>query len=228
MNTEASAVSQRKSIHSLIMSVITSPSATISSLIARGDRGLGPFWLYCLLGMLNAGISSAFYALQGQAYGIEINIFANVIIAVLVAAFVGSVSTFLLAFTFDFYALPIDATTGASTKSGIRATVYWSIFPFIIRQLVRLGFLIFARSPILSAGMSGFLLQNGGLSTFMTGCLQHVDIFMVWQLCIMYRLTAPFQPSKGKRFIGITVGILASLAMRGFANLFILFPILYP
>ena len=91
---------------------------------------------------------------------------------------------------------------GRGTMRGALSVAGWASLPFLVRDLLRIIFMLLAGHVIVSPGLSGF--ANGTL--FLAKILAQVDIFFVWNAVL---LVIGFSLADGLPKNKATVGVLA-------------------
>jgi hypothetical protein len=107
---------------------------------------------------------------------------------------------------------------GRGTMQGALTVAAWAGLPFVLRDLLRIIFMVIAGHAIQSPGLSGF----AGSSVFLGQILSRVDVFFIWY-CIL--LVIGFEASedlpRNKAIAGVTVLIvLLLLVQAGLGTLF--------
>jgi hypothetical protein len=74
---------------------------------------------------------------------------------------------------------------GRGAMSGALNTVAWASLPFIVRDIVRVVYMVTTRTIISSAGLSGFVLASDTGTIFLSELLRNVDIFLVWSAILL-------------------------------------------
>jgi hypothetical protein len=89
--------------------------------------------------------------------------------------------------------------------------VAWACLPFVLRDLLRVAFMLIARHPIASPGLSGF---GGGL--FLSKVLSSVDIFFVWfAILLAMGLRETDNLPGGKAAAGVAIVLVLVLLVQG-------------
>lgn len=86
--------------------------------------------------------------------------------------------------------------------------VAWASLPFVLRDILRIVFMLSAGHPIVSPGLSGFTSTPG----FVTQLLTRLDIFLIWQIILLvigFALTDGLP--RGKAVTGVLVVVLLVL-----------------
>jgi hypothetical protein len=95
--------------------------------------------------------------------------------------------------------------------------VAWASLPFVLRDILRVVFMLSAGHPIVSPGLSGFSSAPG----FVTQLLTRLDIFVIWQVILLiigFALTDGLP--RGKAVTGVlAVVLLVLLAQAGLGAL---------
>lgn len=115
-----------------------------------------------------------------------------------------------------------------STLSGGRGTMIsalnitaWSSLPFMVRDILRIIYMVFAKHPINAAGLSGFITGTEGGALFYANLLKHIDIFVIWQvLLLILGFYMVDSLPRGKAVVGvIIVYLIVLLAQAGLGTL---------
>jgi hypothetical protein len=106
---------------------------------------------------------------------------------------------------------------GRGSMQSALNVVAWASLPFGVRDLLRIVFMLIARHPITSPGLSGFSSSAG----FVGQLLTRVDIFLIWNVILLVIGFAVADGlSRGKAVTGIlTVMLLVLLAQAGLGAL---------
>jgi hypothetical protein len=84
----------------------------------------------------------------------------------------------------------------------------WASLPFVLRDILRMVFMLTAGHPIVSPGLSGFTSTPG----FVAQLLTRLDIFLIWQIILLvigFALTDGLP--RGKAVTGVLVVVLLVL-----------------
>jgi hypothetical protein len=97
---------------------------------------------------------------------------------------------------------------GRGSMQGALTIAGWANLPFLVRDILRVIFMLLARHVIVSPGLSGF----AGSAVFLSKVLSQLDIFFVWNavLLVMGFSIADGLP-KNKAIIGVFVVLLILL-----------------
>lgn len=99
---------------------------------------------------------------------------------------------------------------GRGTLQSALNVVGWANTPFILRDLLRILFMLFAGRQIVSPGLSGFA-QPG----FLYQALSRIDLFLVWNIALLaIGFSVADGLPKGKALIGILVVVLILIAIQ--------------
>ena len=64
--------------------------------------------------------------------------------------------------------------------------VAWSLLPFAIRDVVRIGAMWLSGQPVSTLGLSGFApVAAGNLTIYLTALLSFVDIYLLWHILLL-------------------------------------------
>jgi hypothetical protein len=97
--------------------------------------------------------------------------------------------------------------------------VAWSMLPIAFRQIIQIFAMIFAHALISSPGLSGFVTGTGG-AAFLAGWLGQVDLFFIWQVCLLMIGVLPLSKlSRGKAWMVTGASILLVMLLAAFPKL---------
>jgi hypothetical protein len=121
--------------------------------------------------------------------------------------------------------LHLSLTLTGSRANSIRSfnLSAWSFLPMVIRYLVQIFAMIFTKTVIYAPGLSGFIGSDAaGLASYLGAVLGLIDIFFIWQICLLVIGVIPLSGlSKTKAWVatGISLLILVLLqALPGFIS----------
>lgn len=100
---------------------------------------------------------------------------------------------------------------GRGSLRGALNVVAWASMPFLIRDLLRILFMMVAGHEIISPGLSGFAGESG----FLSSLLSRTDLFLVWYVFLLgigVRISEGLPV--GKAYAGVIVIILAILLIQ--------------
>lgn len=176
---------------SAFLSVIVSGYLT-SRAAMMGEVALPPDWQYWTPDMQN-NYMQAQQAMQGPVFSYIIPLFSA-----LVALWLGWL---LLS---GLLHLGSTLLGGRGSMQGALNIVGWASLPFLIRDVLRIIFMLFAGHSIASPGLSGF----AGDAAFWNQILSRVDVFLVWN-CILLVIGFGFSENLSKgRVIGGVVAVV--------------------
>ena len=106
---------------------------------------------------------------------------------------------------------------GRGSMQGALNIVAWASLPFVIRDLLRVIYMLSVSHPINSPGLSGFATTSG----FLTQILSRLDIFMSWYIILLIiGFSIADGLTRGKAFFGVlVVMLLVLLAQAGLGSL---------
>lgn len=106
---------------------------------------------------------------------------------------------------------------GRGSLQGALNIVAWASLPFVIRDVLRVIYMLAVKHPINSPGLSGFAASTG----FLSQILSRLDIFVIWYiLLLIIGFAVADGLSRGKAVLGVVVVILlVLLAQAGLAGL---------
>jgi hypothetical protein len=88
--------------------------------------------------------------------------------------------------------------------------VAWGSLPFVLRDLLRVVFMLIAGRTIASPGLSGFVTATDTGTAFLAQVLANVDIFFVWHILL---LIIGFRLADALPAVKATAGVLIVLAL---------------
>jgi hypothetical protein len=108
-----------------------------------------------------------------------------------------------------------------SNRSSLNV-VAWAALPFVVRDLVRIIYMLAAGRLIQSPGLSGLVdTQAGGLSLFCAGLLGLFDLYLIWHVALIglgLRSAERVSPAKAWAGAAATLAVLLMLqALPAFA-----------
>ena len=106
---------------------------------------------------------------------------------------------------------------GRGTMQNALNVVAWASLPFLIRDLLRVAYMLLAGHAISSPGLSGFATSPG----FLPQLLSRLDLFVVWFIVLLVIGFAVADGlSRGKAVFGVvTVMLLVLLTQAGLGSL---------
>jgi hypothetical protein len=106
---------------------------------------------------------------------------------------------------------------GRGSMQSALNVVAWASLPFVLRDILRIVFMLTAGHPIVSPGLSGFTSTPG----FVAQLLTRLDIFLIWHMILLvigFALTDGLP--RGKAMTGVVVVVLLVLfAQAGLGTL---------
>lgn len=106
---------------------------------------------------------------------------------------------------------------GRGSMQNALNVVAWASLPFVVRDILRVVFMLIVGHSIASPGLSGFASSSG----FLSQLLARTDIFMIWNIILLVIgfAVADGLP-RGKSFANVfTVILLVLLAQAGLSTL---------
>lgn len=142
--------------------------------VAQGELSLPPDWTYYTPEM------QAQYMQAAEATKNPVFVYVLPVILGLFAIWLGwIIISSLLHLTFTM-------AGGGGTNASALNLVAWASVPFALRELLRVLYLLVARHPIVSAGLSGFIANTESSGwLFVSTLLAFVDIFLVWHITLL-------------------------------------------
>jgi hypothetical protein len=100
---------------------------------------------------------------------------------------------------------------GRGSMRSVLNLAAWACLPFALRDLVRVVFMLIAKHPIASPGLSGF-----GSILFLSKVLASVDVFFVWFAVLLgLGLRVTDNLTVGKAVVAVVVVLLIVLSVQG-------------
>jgi hypothetical protein len=102
-----------------------------------------------------------------------------------------------------------------STRSALNV-VAWASLPFVVRDLVRIVFMLATRQLITNPGLAGFAPQDGGVLTACAiGVFGQVDLYLIWHIVLIgLGVRASDQLPRAKAWAGAALTVLAIALLR--------------
>lgn len=172
---------------------------------ATGEVQLPPDWQYWSPDMQN-NYMQAQQATQGVTFMYVIPLVGALSVLwigwVLVAGLLHLVSTLL---------------GGRGSMQGALNIVAWASLPFLIRDLLRIAYMLLAKHAIASPSLSGFAASSG----FFSQLLARLDLFVIWYIVLLVIGFAIADGlTRGKAVVGVAVVmLLVILAQAGIGSL---------
>ena len=86
----------------------------------------------------------------------------------------------------------------------------WASLPFVLRDILRIIYMLSASHAITSPSLSGF-----ATSAFLSQVLAHIDIYFIWNIALLIiGLSLADGLPRGKAFVGVAVVVLLLLAAQ--------------
>jgi hypothetical protein len=104
---------------------------------------------------------------------------------------------------------------GRGKMSSALNVLAWSNLPFALRDLLRVVFMLVAKHPIASQGLSGFVTGTAGGALFAVNLLKHVDIFLVWYaILLIFGFARLDSLPRARAVSAVVIVLLLSLAAQ--------------
>jgi hypothetical protein len=104
---------------------------------------------------------------------------------------------------------------GRGSLRGALNVVAWASLPYLIRDLLRILFMMVAGHAIASPGLSGFAGESG----FLSGLLSRTDVFLFWYVVLLGIGVAISEGLPlGKAFVGVIIIVLVVLLLQAGAG----------
>ena len=106
--------------------------------------------------------------------------------------------------------LHLGLTLAGSRSSSVKAMnlAGWANLPFAVRYLVQALYILFTRQAISAQGLGGF----GGGSAFISALLQQVDLYLVWQVALLFA-GVPLIAGMARRKAWLVTGLVLLLLL---------------
>ncbi|MBN2046390.1 MAG: YIP1 family protein [Anaerolineaceae bacterium] len=114
--------------------------------------------------------------------------------------------------------LHLSLTLNGSRSSNQSAlnVVAWAMTPLALRNLVQIGYMLFAGAVVAGSGLSGFAPQDAaGFSLYASGILGLIDLYFIWQVFLTVlgaRLISDFKPLKA--WLAVLIALAVFVALR--------------
>lgn len=218
----------RKMVKKVVMeekAVWLTPLALISALIILSTLVAAPIRRAAIQMGLNIPIDFQYYSAEQQAQ--FMNAQASLTSPLFLYVFpilVGLVSIWLSWFILSSL-LHLSLTLSGSRASNIRSynLAAWSFLPIALRHIIQILAMFFAKTIVLSPGLSGFFPSDAtGLVSFVSALTGLIDVYLIWQIVLLVIGVVPLSGlTKSKAWIatGISLVILVILqAIPGFIS----------
>ncbi len=104
---------------------------------------------------------------------------------------------------------------GRVTSGSTLNLVAWASLPFVIRDLVRVAFMLYSKQLVDSPGLAGFAPAGEGIvPAFLTEMLKHIDLYGLWFAVLMVigvRAASGLRSSKALTAVLITLAVVLLL-----------------
>jgi hypothetical protein len=185
------------SITAILVVVVTGYLKTRAAML--GEVQLPPDWQYWSPDMQN-NYMQAQQATQGTTF-------------VYIIPLVGALTALWLGWIVMAGLLHLGSTLlgGRGSMQGALNIVAWASRPFVIRDLLRIVYMLVEKHAIVSPGLSGFSASSG----FLTQLLSRFDIFVIWYIILLIIGFAIADGlSRGKATLGVVVVMVLILAAQ--------------
>lgn len=110
----------------------------------------------------------------------------------------------------------------ASTLMGGRGTMRtalnmaaWASLPFALRDLLRVVYVLISGHPIVSPGLSGFVLETGSGTLFLAQLLRLTDLFLAWHVgLLIIGLRQTENLGRGKVWFSVLLAVVTILLVQ--------------
>jgi hypothetical protein len=117
--------------------------------------------------------------------------------------------------TFGLLHLILTLLGGRGSTRSTMNIVAWAGLPYLIRDLVRIGYMVVMQKTILAPGLSGFAPADGMLGPFLGALLGQIDIYLFWYiLLIILGVTVSDKLSGIKAVGGVLFTIFFLMALQ--------------
>ena len=111
--------------------------------------------------------------------------------------------------------LVLTLVGGRVTSGSTLNLAAWASLPFLIRDLLQAGFMLYTKQLVPGAGLSGFAPEGAGmLATALVEALKHIDLYSVWYallLMIGVRTAAGLRAGKAVMAVVLTLAVILLL-----------------
>jgi len=170
-----------------------------------GEVQLPPDWQYWSPEMQN-NYMQAQQATQGATF-------------VYILPLVGALTALWLGWVIVAGLLHLGSTLlgGRGSMQAALSVVAWASIPFVIRDVLRVIYMLAVKHPINSPGLSGFAASTA----FLSQILARLDVFMIWYIVLLIIGFAIAEGlPRGKAVVGVVVAmLLVLLAQSGLGSL---------
>lgn len=98
---------------------------------------------------------------------------------------------------------------GRGTNASALSLVAWAALPFSLRELLRVIFVLVAKQPIVSTGLSGFVPANGSNGMlFLSALLALTDLFLVWHVILLILGARRTESVSGTKSMAVVLTII--------------------
>lgn len=95
----------------------------------------------------------------------------------------------------------------------------WTMLPLALREIVQIIAMLVSHTLISNTGLSGFVTGSGG-AAFLAGLLGQIDIFFIWELCLLfYGVLLLSKLAKLKAWGATTVTVLLVMVLAAVPHL---------
>jgi hypothetical protein len=110
--------------------------------------------------------------------------------------------------TFGILHLLLTLLGGRGSTRNAMNIVAWASLPFVIRDLLRIGYMMMQQKLITAPGISGFA-GSDGFGMVLGALLQYVDIYLIWfVILVVLGVTVSDKVSGAKAFGGVLITLL--------------------
>ena len=104
---------------------------------------------------------------------------------------------------------------GRDSTGGALNIVAWASLPFVLRDLVRAGFMLMQKQLLANPGLVGFApVGEGWLYAALGDLFSRIDIYTLWYVLLLYLgVRASVGLSAGKSFAGLLIALLVMLVL---------------
>lgn len=122
--------------------------------------------------------------------------------------------------TFGLLHLTLTLLGGRGSTRSTMNIVAWASLPYLIREVVRIGYMVIAQKIIVSPGLSGFAPTAGMLGPFIGALLGQIDLYLLWYiLLIILGVTVSDKLSRAKALGGVLFTTLLMMFLQAVPSL---------
>ena len=109
--------------------------------------------------------------------------------------------------------LTLSGSRGSNTAA--LNVVGWASLPFALRAVIQGAAVLVTKTPIHSAGLSGFVTGEGGAAAFWAAMLAVIDIYWIWHFILLLVAARPLSGlPRGRAWLAVLISIVILLALQ--------------